>query len=307
MSTIHLKQLVPTFMALLTTLGCGVAATTNETDDSTTMNGGRAQTEDEISGSVTLAPVNGATVRVYALNADASRGLLLASATTDANGDYSIPRPKVAGPFEVVVRGGEYQDEASGEAVTRDEESELRAMFEDTDGSYLGVSALTEIAAERAHANAAQGLATAIAAANREVAALFGLGDVDPRSVKPVDLTNPSSSARSGTVATKLGEVNAMVSQMLVDNGLSPSSMKDFIEALALDFADGELDGLGREGALNFAISITPAQAMNGLEQARTNFLNGEQNLATIETEETSETETSSTSGTGSETSAATL
>jgi len=263
-------SLITTFMFVALLLaGCG-SETTDETTEST------------ICGTGTKGPLGNATVVVYQLNSDGSRGEVLATASTASDGSFTASG-NISGPVAVVVTGGSYIDEATGQTVQNDEAEELVTLLaEGADEENIGVTALTTIAAARASENAAIGLAQAIAAANQEVADLFGLSGIDIARTRVDDLTDPNEDVDADSAETQYGLIIAAISQVAKDNGLTPDQVMDLIANMADDFSDGELDGLSAGEALELAISITPEDAINGLEVAMDNFLTGDQNSSDL-------------------------
>lgn len=281
--TINFTKLV--FFSALLVMACGKddASEDKGTEDGssggavTSPGGGTSSTES--SGTVTMGAVSGAVISVYELNDDGTRGVLIESTVSGSDGTYAL-KVEHAAPVEVVSVGGSYTDEATGETVDLGT-SEIRTWAASRiSGEHIGVNALTTIAASRASENAAQGLATAIAAANGEVADLFGLSGVDIVATKPDDLTDARKPVDETTDTAKLGLAMSTVSQMAKDNGLAADKLGDLVKALAEDYADGTFDGKSGEKDLSVALSVTPDAAMNGLSTAMANFVKGPQNKA---------------------------
>lgn len=145
------------------------------TKKETSMTGGPPAGEATLRGAALLGPVAGATVTVYALLADGTRGAVLGTTTTDAAGNYSLKITYVGGPVEVVITGGTYVDEATGKTVTNDTELLARLASVDTKVAGTAVaSAMSTIAARNS-----DGTPEKITAANRAVAAAFNIpGDL---------------------------------------------------------------------------------------------------------------------------------
>ncbi len=231
-----------------------------------------------LSGTASKGPIASATVSVYVLNDDGTRGSFLGSVTTDADGNYTL-NVSYTGPVAVVVTGGSYTDEATGATVTLETGDELVTFLDSAEnGESVAITALTTIAAEQAAANAASGIETAINAANKAVADAFGLTGVDLSSIIPADPTN-TVSAGASVASQAYGIVMAALTQLASDAGVSASDVLDLIKDLADDYSDGVLDGKNAAGdALTFATAITPSDAMTGLNTAITNFLDGSRN-----------------------------
>jgi len=268
-----ITSLITTFMFVLLLLaGCG----------------GETGTSFTISGTAIKGPLYNATVVVCQLNSDGSRGEVLATASTASDGSFTASG-NISGSVAVVVTGGSYIDEATGQTVQNDEAEELVTFLaEGADEENIGVTALTTIAAARASENAAIGLAIAIAAANQEVADLFGLSGVDIVKTRVDDLTDLNEDVDADSAETQYGLIIAAISQVAKDNGLTPDQVMDLIANMADDFSDGEFDGLSGGEALELAMTITPEDAINGLEIAMDNFLAGEQDNSDLVPDELS-------------------
>jgi len=237
----------------------------------------------ELSGTAVKGPIDGATVTVYALGADGTRGLEIASTTTGADGSYTVDLGEYDGAVAVVVTGGSYTDEATGETVTLGTGDELETLFASiTSGESVAVTALTTIAAARAAENATDGLTTAIANANDAVATAFGLADVDIASVIPSDMTEDATGDMDGQQA--YGAVMCGLSQLAESNGLNAEDVLTLISDMASDYEDGVFDGTDAAGdALNTALTITPEAALTGLETAMAAFMNSAENASGLE------------------------
>jgi len=112
-----IESLITTFMFVVLLLaGCA-----GETED---VQGLGTSTESTISGTATKGPLGNATVVVYQLNSDGSRGEVLATASTASDGSFTASG-NISGPVAVVVTGGSYIDEATGQTVENDEVEEL--------------------------------------------------------------------------------------------------------------------------------------------------------------------------------------
>lgn len=242
----------------------------------------QSMNETEVNGVATKGAVNSATVEIYAVDSNGDRGELLATTTTSADGSYSV-LVDYTGAIEVVISGGSYVDEATGTTVTLGTGDEMASLVANVSvDNQITVSPLTTIAAEYAASNASQGLETAISNANAKVANAFGIADVDISSVNPADLTS-SLGVNIGQNAKDYGAILAGISQIAVDNGLSASDVLDLVDEMAQDFSDGQFDGTNSAGvALQFSVSVTPDQAMSGLDTAISNFLSGSQNNSGI-------------------------
>jgi hypothetical protein len=228
-----------------------------------------------VSGSAVKGTVVNANVYIYKYDADGNRGDIIASTTTDQNGNFSA-NVNYSGAVEIAVTGGKYTDEASGVEVSLNEK-ELRNVSIINGDKKVGITALTTIAAKYVDENASKGLETAIKNANNKVADVFGLTGIDLGSVIPTDLSK-TRSATATWPEVKYGGIQAGLSQLVESNQLSPEELLELINAIADDFRDGVIDGKNGAEALQFSSRITPEEAASGLETAINSFLNSEDN-----------------------------
>jgi hypothetical protein len=258
-----------------------------ETEDTDATDVSTLQTTN-LNGMVVMGPVEGATVWVYVLNDDGTRGDLITSTTTDADGKYTFDE-EITGPVAIVVTGGTYVDEATGDTVVIPDGIELMTLLAESKGrTSVGVTALTTIASARASANASIGLAKAIEASNKDVAVMFGLDGVDIVTVTPDDLTdeNAADVVDVDSDETGHGLIIAAFTQMGKDSGYTAKELLDLLENFADDYSDGTLDGRKNGEALKNVLDHTPEQALKGLAHAVNNFLDGEKNNSGIRSED---------------------
>jgi hypothetical protein len=229
-------------------------------------------------GTVSKGPIANAEVTVYELNSDGTRGDQLGATVTGSDGSYTVSVDSAAGAVEVVVSGGSYEDEATGQTVELGEQEQLRSMVTEVNqGDEVAVTALTEIAAEHANENAEAGLNTAIEQAKQQVASQFGLGpNFDISEVQPDDLTQQGPA--SGQSAD-YGAVLAGISQVAQEQGASASDVPELVQQMARDFEDGSFDRKNASGeTLQKVSGIAPDAAKNGLQTAMENFMKSERN-----------------------------
>ncbi len=91
-------------------------ALVNELDTSTGQIGGGGTTTGMMSGTAVKGPVGSATVTAYAI-ANGMMGAQLGSATTDANGNFTVPLGTYAGSVMLQMTGGRYMDEATSSTM----------------------------------------------------------------------------------------------------------------------------------------------------------------------------------------------
>lgn len=237
-----------------------------------------------VDGTAVKGLLRNAKVDIYKLNNQGSRLDVLTTTYTDAQGKFSA-QFEYRGFVEVVVSEGSYKDEATGKTVNLSSGDALSNMISAESHNEISVTALTTIAAARAVEQAAKGLATAIANANKEVAHAFGLGGMDISKTIPADISM-SSSAKMNGQQKKYGAVLAGISQLAESNELSPEKVPALIKEIAEDFRDGKMDGMSRGAALSFALKITPPQALKGLQTAIAAFLKSPENISDLSPED---------------------
>lgn len=228
-----------------------------------------------VDGNASKGPVAQAQVTVTAMTSAGARGQVLTTTQTDSQGNFNFELD-YEGYAEIVVTGGSYEDEATGNEVAMGS-NELKTLVYLSGNKEVAVTALTTIAAARANANASIGLETAIANANAEVAAAFGIQGVDISAVKPADLTVPLQ-AGIDIAATKYGAVQSGMSQLIAEAQLSAEELMVLVKAMAEDFQDGVFDGKNGSATIEFVLSITPEEAMASLQVAIQNFLTSPRN-----------------------------
>lgn len=251
-------------------LGLGLLASCEKNDEPTN--------QTSVSGSAVKGHVAGANVDVYAYSSNGERGELLFSTTTNAKGEFDISMSH-RGSVEIIVKNGEYSDEATGNAVLLGN-NELRVITQaDERSQSVGVSALTTVAASYIDANASAGLEIAINEANEKVANAFGLQGIDISKVIAADLSQETGSMTEAEA--KYGAVQAGLSQLVKDNGLSPDQLLILVKDISKDFSDGKIDGKTASGTLETVLNLAPVQAMVGLNTAVSSFLNSSNNVST--------------------------
>jgi hypothetical protein len=235
--------------------------------------------ESTVSGTAAKGYVANADVEIYAYLETGARGKLLSSTRTDANGKYSA-RVTHRGPVEVVVSGGSYKDEASGASVDMGS-NELRAVVMlNTEKEVAAITALTSIAAAHVDAHASAGIETAIANANAKVSTAFGLEGINLTEMIPSDFS--FSAITHSEAQLKYGIIQAALSQVIKEQGLAAETLLALVGDISADYSDGSFNGSEGSVALNFALSITPTQAMTGLNMAIENYLTSSSNKSGV-------------------------
>jgi hypothetical protein len=139
-----------------------------------------------VSGIAAKGLVRNAKAQAFSITAPNNFNLL-ATGTTDVNGNYSLDLGSYTGPVKVEVSGGEFKDETTGAFTPM--LFTIRAVVGSAalGGNSVMVTGLTEIAVKKIEGAANQFDAVSIAQANRTVASFFGVADIIGSA--PADVT----------------------------------------------------------------------------------------------------------------------
>ena len=233
-----------------------------------------------VSGTAAKGYIANANVDVYAYVEAGQRGRLLASTVTDAKGNYSVEVDH-KGAVEIVVSNGSYKDEASGTTVSLGTQHKLRTVtMVNAKKKVAAITALTTIAAAHVDAHASAGIETAIANANAKVSTAFGLDGINLTETIPSDLS--FAAATHGEARIKYGIIQAALSQTIKEQGLAAEKLLELIADISADYSDGSFNGSNGSAALQFSLSLTPSQAMVGLNTAIENYLKSANNKSGV-------------------------
>lgn len=194
-----------------------------------------------ISGVAAKGLLDGATIGVYNMNGDGSRGGLLASAVTGPDGSFSVTLPAApAGPVLVEAAGGTYRSAYDGALVASQNTMSLMLPAVAAAGeSGLSVNPLTDMAASLTRTYLARGdlLAPAVQMAENWVAWQYGLGSRPSRIVPAFDVTAVTSNPEGVQLALVLAALDTLASR------LSAADPDAIFAALSADFSDAVFDG----------------------------------------------------------------
>lgn len=208
-----------------------------------------------ISGVTFDGLINGGTVHVYDYSSGA-KGALLAQATSDMSGRYSVSLQVETRPILLEMTGGNYIEEAGAAQVSLGAGYKLSAVANYTTGSSIQVSitSFTHLAAGLAAYEISQGKAvsTAINDANIRTSNLVG---ADVIATAPREITDVGNASATLTSELKYGFLLGAISDWTHTHAPNPSSVHvlpytsiDFAQLLYRDVAaDGLLDGNGRD------------------------------------------------------------
>ena len=154
---------------------------------------GAATPETVVSGVASKGIIKNGAIKVYALNADGSKGTLLKETVTDDSGAYHADLGTYQGPV-LVEASGSYTDEATGALVTISADAPLRAALDSVSGeTSVAVTPLTELAVQTNENSVTHKITVAnIASSNATIATIF---KVDILKTMPVDSLAASPNA----------------------------------------------------------------------------------------------------------------
>lgn len=232
-----------------------------------------------VSGTAAKGYVANANVDVYAYAQAGQRGRLLASTVTNAKGEYSV-EVEHKGAVEIVVTNGSYKDEASGSAVELGSHELRTVAMLNAKKKVAAITALTTIAAAHVDAHASAGIETAIVNANTKVSTAFGLDGIDLTETIPSDLS--FAAVTHGEARIKYGIIQAALSQVIKQEGMAANKLLELIADISADYSDGSMNNSQGSVALQFSLSITPTQAMTGLNAAIENYMTSDYNKSGV-------------------------
>jgi len=205
-----------------------------------------------MTGRAVYGQMNGAAVKAYGISNGAASAQL-GSATTDAQGNFSVSIGNHAGSVMLQVSGGTYTDDATGTSMTMQPGDVMTSIVSSVTGGSITtgiqVTPLTSMAQVRAQ-NMPGGMTDANSAtANAAMASYFSVGDVLHTS--PMDPLTPGSGAGATQDAKNYGMTIAAMSQYAATLGMPHSS--GMITAMMDDASDGVLNGMMGSTSISMA------------------------------------------------------
>lgn len=239
-----------------------------------------------VSGAAVKGPAAGATVHAYAI-VDGQIGSALGSATTDANGNFTVAIGSYSGPVMLQASGGTYRDEATGTLMTMANgdvmTAALPAVAAGATASGIQVTPVTSMAQVRALQMPGGMTGANIASANAALGSYFLVSDI--LRVAPMNPLLSGSGAAASADARNYGMTLAAMSQYALSIGMTNSSA--IVTAMMNDSADGMMDG--RRGTSSVSMTMggmmgispmAPAAGTSGLATAMANFAMSPRNLS---------------------------
>ena len=241
-----------------------------------------------VSGAVTKGPVGNASVTAYGLSGG-QMGAAIGSATTDANGNFSMGVGSYTGPVMLRASGGSYKDEATGTAMSMTQGDVMTAIMPtiaaNSSHSGIQVTFVTSMAQTLAQSMTGGMTEANIAAANAAMGSYFSVSDV--LRIVPMNPLVPGSGTGASQDARNYGMTLAAMSQYAKNLNMAVSSSMG--TALMNDASDGMMDG--RMGGASVSMTMggmmgTSTMASNagtgGLASAMTTFANSAGNMSGV-------------------------
>lgn len=196
-----------------------------------------------ISGVAAKGLLHGATVGVYNMNGDGSRGGLLASAITAADGRFSVTLPAPpTGPVLIEASGGTYTSAYNGASVAS--QTTISAMLRTvsaTGESGVSVNPLSDMAVSLARLYLASpqrySVSDSVETAENWVAWQYGLRSPPSRIIPRFDVTATTTDPQGVQLALVIAALDTL------GHRLFPGDPDVVFAALSRDFYDGTFDG----------------------------------------------------------------
>lgn len=247
--------------------------------------GATSSVDGAITGTAVKGPVNGATVKAYAIN-NGLMGAQIGTGTTDTQGNFTVHIGAYSGSVMLQMNGGTYTDEATGASMTMQSSDVMTSVMPQAVAgavmSGVQITPLTSMAQMRAQSMSGGMTAANIAAANTAMGNYFSVSDI--LYTHPM---NPLTSG-SGTGATQdmrnYGMVLAAMSQYANTIGMPFSS--GIITAMMNDASDGVMNGrmgntqimMGGMGGMMGNSPFSTTAGTSGLATAMTAFMGSAMN-----------------------------
>jgi hypothetical protein len=254
---------------------------------------GGGTTTGMMSGTGVKGPVAAATVTAYAI-ANGMMGAQIGSATTDANGNFSVPMGTYAGSVMLQMTGGTYMDEATSSSMPMMSGDVLTACVPAvTAGSTttgIQMTPLTTMAASRAKAMTGGMTDANIATTQAAVGTYFSVTDI--LHTVPMNPMVAGSSSAATQNQKNYGMSIAAMSQYAKTTGMTTSS-SGMVTAMMNDASDGVMDGMmggtaismaGMGGMMGGMMSSTAGTS--GLSTAMGTFVGSTMNKSGVTTAE---------------------
>jgi len=243
-------------------------------------------TQGTITGTAVKGPVTGATVSAYAIS-NGTMGSKVASANTDAQGDFSLSMGSYTGPVMLQLTGGTYIDEARASSVSMRSGDVMTAvlptMAAGASLSGIQLTPLTSMAQTMAQ-HLSGGMTEAnITAANTAVDRYFMVADILHNAPMNPLVSGSGNAANQDTI--NHGMTLAAMSQLAQAQGMSASSA--MVTAMMNDATDGVMDGKMSGspvmmGGMGMGTAMPATSGTTGLATAMAAFMTSAQNRSGV-------------------------
>jgi len=232
--------------------------------------------------------VGNATVTAFGIG-NGQMGSQIGTATTDANGNFTMTVAGHTGPVMLQVNGGHYTDEATGASMAMTAGDVMTAAMPGiaAGGSYGGIQVTPVTAMAQAMASRMAGgmTDTNIAAANDALGRYFAVADI--LHTQPMNPLVTGSGTTASEDARNYGMTLAAMSKYAQSQGLSSSSA--MVTLLMNDAADGVMNGRGGAGQISMPMGgmmgggmMSPSAGTKDLAGAMTGFMNSNMNASGV-------------------------
>lgn len=278
--SLRAKMIIPIVATLLLATGCGGGG-------GAAVDGVGSGGTGYVVGVATKGPMSNATITAYGIS-NGQLGAQIATATTAADGAFTMPIGSYAGPMMLQVSGGSYTDEATGTAMSMAPGDVMTAVIPSvaagTTNSGVQVTPVTAMAQAMAQRMSGGMTEANIAAANTAMGSTFSVSDI--LHVQPMNPLVAGSGTGASQDAQNYGMTLAAMTKYAQTLGLSTSST--MVTAMMNDATDGVLDG--KAGAVSvqmggMAGGMLPATAgTSGMGAAMNAFMTSTQNKSGVTT-----------------------
>jgi hypothetical protein len=196
-----------------------------------------------LSGVAAKGLLSNASVAVYNMNGDGSKGGLLASGSTaaDGTGRFAVAlASQPAGPVLIEVSGGSYASAYDGSTITS--QTKMSAMLRGvsaTGEANVSVNPLTDMVTALTRSYIAEGSpwTGSLETAEMWVASQYGLKTAPSRIIPKFEVSAAQTDPEGVHLALVLGALDTLGKR------LSPTNPDAIFAALSQDFSDGIFDG----------------------------------------------------------------
>jgi hypothetical protein len=242
-----------------------------------------------ISGTAVKGPMDGATVRAYAIS-NGTKGMQLASAMTDSQGNFSMTIGDYTGPVMLLMSGGSYTDEATGSMMTMgmtDKMTAIIPMMSSGETVTVQVTPLTSMAQAMAN-NMTSGMTTTNSqTANTSVGMYFMVNDI--LHTTPMNPLVTDSGVGATQDMKNYGMTLAAMTEYAKALGMPDSS--GIVTAMMNDASDGVMNGMmggtsitmgGGMSMMGGGTMMSSTAGTSGLATAMTTFIGSPMNKSGV-------------------------